>query len=165
MNELISRLTNLLTDQRDVYIKLIGLSEQKKETILNNQVEALDRIVKKEQLLLVELQELERQRKGIMEAVAKLLDCPAGEITIQDILDHCPPSLENNLLYIQKELTTQLQAQVNINEVNRKLLESRLEYISFMMDTANADYTNAYQPNATDVKKTQTNSRIIDLGV
>ena len=163
MNEYIARLIELLTAQRDIYAQLAALSERKRESILGNSVDVLDKVIKEEQLLLARLQELELGRKSLLGSLAVVIGRPAETLSITDILDACPPSLQTSLIQIQKELYAQLQAQGNINEVNRKLIETRLEYLRFMTESRGEG--NSYDTSGGDARKHTQGSRIIDLGV
>ncbi|GHU94104.1 hypothetical protein FACS1894208_04610 [Clostridia bacterium] len=165
LDDAIGALTDILGRQRDIYKGLIALSEQKKEAILDGKVALLDKLVKEEQEPLTVLRELERKRKLRLEELAAALGKPAADVTIHDVLAVCPVELTAALRRVQEELTETLRAQVSVNEVVKKLIETRLEYISFMMDMNSSDYTNSYDAGAGDVRKKNQGARIIDLGV
>ncbi|GHV07845.1 hypothetical protein FACS1894217_09350 [Clostridia bacterium] len=165
MNNEIIALIDVLEAQRDIYRGLITLSEQKKEAILAGKVNQLDRLVKDEQEPLTRLRELERRRKSELEKLAARLKIPAADIKLHDVLAVAPANIKNRLQTVQEELTTALKSQMTINEVVKKLLESRLEYISFMMDMNTGDYTNSYNAEAGENRPQKPVTRIIDLGV
>ncbi len=163
MNE--AKLMAALEQLRALYSQLVPLSEQKREHILAQKLDALNQVVKDEQILLVKLTEAERQRKLAIMTIAEELQLPTDQITMGTIIDNCPPSRQPALHALHTELTNLLQQQVNINETNRKLIESRLEYISFVMDTANSNFTNAYNPAGSDNRAKPQTSRVFDMGV
>ena len=165
MTEIISRLITALSEQRDIYIKLYGLSLQKRDAIEGQDLEKLNQIVKDEQPLLILLNDSERVRIRILGEITPSLGVPAEKISLQNIIDVCPPSFIAPLKRIYVELSNALKSQVNINEVNRKLIESRLEYINFMMDSTSNDLNNAYNVSGSDARVKPRGPRLIDLEV
>ena len=165
MEEYIARLIDMLAEQRDVYVKLTAGSERKREAIVNNSVEALDAEVKEEQLLLARLQELERNRKTLLSSVAVVAGRPASELNVGIILESCPAHLQAPLIKVQKELTAQLHEQAKINDINKKLLESRIEYMRFLTEAGGGGQGNSYDTTGGDARKQTQGSRLIDLGV
>jgi len=165
VDKLISNLITILGLQRDIYTKLHELSAQKRTAIEEQDVNALERIVKEEQPLMFMLTENERERKKLVAAFSDKTGVPADEITIQDIIEICPPSFITALKRTQIELTNIIQAQVAINEINRRLIQSRLEYISFMMDSTRDSLNNAYSSSGSENQRLPRGPSTIDFGV
>ena len=165
MTEIISRLITALGEQRDIYIKLYQLSLQKREAIESQDLDKLNLIVKDEQPLLIQLNESERGRVKILGELAPSLNKSAEKISLQDITEVCPTSFVAPLKRIHVELSNALTSQVSLNDVNRKLIESRLEYISFMMDSTSNEFNNAYNLTGTDARRKPNGPRLIDLEV
>lgn len=165
MDKFFSNLITVLSLQCDIYTKLHELSVEKRTALEKQDVAALDKIVKNEQPLMFMLTENERERKNLMSSFAEKLKKPADDITIQEIIDICPQPFLAALKRAQVELTNIVHAQVSINEINRKLIESRLEYISFMLDTTREDINNAYNLTGTEAKKSSRGPSTIDFGI
>ncbi|MCL1821065.1 MAG: flagellar protein FlgN [Oscillospiraceae bacterium] len=159
-----SNLITVLGLQRDIYTKLHELSVEKREAIEKQDIKTLERVTKDEQPLMFMLTENERERKSMMAVFSEKLNIPADEVTIQDIVGICPQSFVAALKRTQVELTNIVQEQISINNINSKLIESRLEYISFMLDTAREDGTNAYNNAGAERKRIMRNSSTIDFG-
>ena len=68
---------------------------------------------------------------------------------------------------IHVELVAVLDEQVKLNDVNRQLVESRLEYINFLIDTMGeeTDGSNPYNSSGADARTREQRSRIIDQRV
>lgn len=160
-----SNLITILGLQRDIYTKLHELSVEKRAAIENQDIKTLERIVKDEQPLMFMLTENERERKNLMLAFSEKTGVPAEEITIQEIVDICPAAFLTALKRTQVELTNIIQAQVSINEINRRLIESRLEYISFMLDSTRDNVTNAYNNSGGESREKTRGPSTIDFGV
>jgi hypothetical protein len=158
-------LITALSEQRDIYIKLYGLSLQKRDAIEAQDLDRLNQIVKDEQPLLIQLSESERGRVKILGEFAPALKMPAEKISLQSIIEICPPSFVVPLKRIHIELSNALKSQMALNDVNRKLIESRLEYISFMMDTSSNEFNNAYNLTGSDTRTKPNGPRLIDLEV
>jgi hypothetical protein len=165
MEKSFSGLITVLGLQRDIYTKLHELSVEKRTAIENQDITTLERVTKDEQPLMFMLVENERERKNLMNIFSKKLDMPAEEITIQDVVEICPNSFVQALKRTQVELSNILQEQISINEINRRLIESRLEYISFMLDANREDITNAYNSLGVEGIRTPRSSSTIDFGV
>jgi flagellar biosynthesis/type III secretory pathway chaperone len=164
-NKQFSNLITILGLQRDIYIKLHELSVEKRTAIENQDIKTLERIVKDEQPLMFMLTENERERKNLMVFFANKTDIEAEKITIQDIVNICPQSFITALKRTQVELTNIVQAQVSINEINRRLIESRLEYVSFMLDSSRDDAANAYNRSGAENRGKTQGPSTIDFGV
>jgi flagellar biosynthesis/type III secretory pathway chaperone len=165
VDKTISNLITILGLQRDIYTKLHELSVEKRAAIEAQDIKTLEKIVKDEQPLMFMLTENERERKALMSFFADKTGVAAEEITIQDIVDICPPSFISALKRTQVELTNIVQEQVSINEVNRRLIESRLEYISFMLDSTRDDFANAYNNSGAENQSKPRGPSTIDFGV
>ena len=165
MDRAISNLITILGLQRDIYTNLYELSKKKREAIEKQDVNELDKIVKDEQPLLFMLTENERERKNVMAELSKKMDIPADDITLQAVVDICPAAFLGALKRVRTELTNIIKEQVSINELNRRLLESRLEYISFMLDSNRGDFNNAYNDSGTDARVRTRGPSVIDFGV
>lgn len=165
MTENISRLISVLNMQSEIYAQLYNLSVEKRDAIEAQNIEKLNQIVKDEQPLLIRLRESERARIGVLSEFSPALGIQASKITIQNIIDMCPPSFIAQLEKVHGELSNALQAQASINEVNRKLINARLEYISFMMNSNSGEMNNAYGTGGADVRVKPAGPRMIDLEI
>jgi len=167
MNDLFTALCNLLAAEKGVYTQLVSLSRDKKDAVVANKIEDLDNIVRTEQGHLVRINELERERRRLMEEFEALAQKPAAELQIKDIIEICPEDKRPELEAIHVELVAVLDEQVKLNDVNRQLVESRLEYINFLIDTMGeeTDGSNPYNSTGADARTREQRSRIIDQRV
>ena len=145
MQPLMDRFCDTLSAEREVHKELLTLSAQKKEAITKNDVPSLDRIVRGEEVLLSRLNHWEKRRKECVRGIAARVDRPASEIILQDFLPLCNDSQRERLTELHREMTTLLEKQIAVNELNKRLIESRLEYIDFSLDTMAGTGEGAYQ--------------------
>ncbi|MDR3207457.1 MAG: flagellar protein FlgN [Oscillospiraceae bacterium] len=132
--QILNNFCEVLSDERALHADLLALSTQKKDAITKNDVTALDNIVKGEELLLARLNNLERLRRECVSELAAELGRPAEEIVLRDFLSVSPPEQREQLTGLHRELRSLLERQIGINEINKRLIESRLEYIHYTME-------------------------------
>jgi len=168
MTQKLDHVCETLSIERDVHRELLWLSEQKKDAITKNDVSSLDRIVKEEEVLLPTLLQCERRRKDCMQALAGQLDHGPQEMTLQNILPLCEPEQRERLTELQGDLKSLLERQVTINDLNKKLIESRLEYISYSLETlsdAGQESFQTYGGEGLDPGRSARKNSIIDQKV
>ncbi len=141
MQQLALRFLAVMTDEKSLYEELLPLGMEKKEAITKNDIETLDRIVKEEQVFLGKVNERERVRKQLVGELAAHLKKPASEISMQDFLPSSPPEVQEKLKVLHRELGVLLQKHADLNELNRKLIESRLEFINYTLNAVVQDDT------------------------
>ncbi len=167
MESKIREFLKLLELQKDLYSQLLDLSEQKKMAITQSSLDELDKIVRAEQLLLIKASDLERRRKKATDEISKVTDISSAELSLRKIGEIAPDHLKAEIMDLHSELSVLLDKQVKINEINRRLLESRIEYINFMISTSSpdADASNKYGSAGEDKRVIKQNSNIIDQKV
>ena len=136
MQQLLNQFTETLAQEREVHTELLTLSEQKKDAITRNDIISLDRIVKGEEVLLSRLNQWEQKRRACVRDLAGQLGRPEGEVVLRDILPLCGRAQQEQLETLHEELTSLLQRQLAVNDLNKRLIESRLEYINYSLETA-----------------------------
>ena len=158
MESLLERLLDILYEEKKLYGGLLELSTEKKEAIIGNDLEALGRIVREEQVAVAKIQDRERARvrcasdlerqtgekNASLQSFAHLATAPRDQAKFAELQASLPG------------LISQLRA---LNETNRQLVEQKLKYVQFVMDslTQNADpasYGAGGEDNASDAPKT-----------
>ncbi len=134
MESLFKQLLDILTEEKEIYKALLELSGKKKEAIVSSALESINRIVRDEQALVARIQDRERARAKCVMALCQLsgkkdasLQSFAYLASTQEDRDRLD-ELQGTL----PELIAQLRA---LNEINRQLIESRLKYVQFVMDS------------------------------
>ncbi|MCL2747419.1 MAG: flagellar protein FlgN [Oscillospiraceae bacterium] len=136
MQQSMDRFCEALSAEREVHRELLRLSARKRDAITSNDVSSLDKIVKNEETLLSRLGHWEKVRKACVVDLAKEVGRPAGEIVLKDFFEFCTERQKEQLSDLHTELGALLEKQITINEINKRLIESRLEYINFSLETA-----------------------------
>lgn len=164
MDTLYQRFADLLGSGRQLYAQMVALSQAKRKAILGNQIDELDRAVRDEQNQLVRLQEWERNRKKCADELALKLGLAPEELRINDIIDAAPEYERPRLNARYQELLAVVQEQVAVNDQNRVLIESRLEYVNVMVDTMRGDSQDTtYTAQGGEPERLTRGSNIINL--
>lgn len=129
----IEALVSLLGEELSVYEKLCGLSLEKKEAVLKNDVDLLAKIIGEERALIVEAERLESRRISETSRIARELGLE-GNVKISDLKRFLEEDDFHRLESIAEKLKSVLNKLKEINETNRYLVESTLRYISYMID-------------------------------
>ncbi len=143
MQQLLAHFGDVLSAEKEVHVALLALSTKKKNAITTNDIPALDQIVKGEENLLSQLNSWERKRKECVAELAARVGRPAQELILQDFLSHADQPTKERLQTLHKELKALLEQQMDVNDINKKLIESRLEYINYTLETVSGGATGA----------------------
>ncbi len=149
--------------EKAVYEEVVSLSAKKSEAIAGGQIDILNEIVRDEQTCLVKIHDLERRREAISGKFSELCGKPAKEITMRDIIEVAPESGRGALQALHAELSDVLSRQSELNDINRRLIESKLEYINFSLDvmTSNGN-TGTYSQAGSESASRRQKVNIID---
>ena len=135
MAGLMERLVGVLTDQLSNYDALIGLSEIKKDVIVSNDAESLQKITSEENAVVGRVQKLDKSRVSIMADIADVMDIREADYTLTDLCELIKEQDEyETLCGIVKSTREKLEELKAINTKNKELVENSLDYIDFSMN-------------------------------
>jgi len=133
---LIEELVHVLEKEADFYQQLIPMSYEKTKIIVRNDVMALQEITEKEQLIIEQVNALERKRVEIMDNIKIVLNRKSASInlrTLIGLLDNQPQE-QNELSVLHDKLNNSIHQLIEINNRNKSLIEESLEMIEFNMN-------------------------------
>ncbi|MBQ9392342.1 MAG: flagellar protein FlgN [Lachnospiraceae bacterium] len=148
-------LLGVLRQEKQGYINLTELSEEKRVSIIQGNVEALDSISSKEQEVTSELKNLENKRVNILKDMAVVLGKDDEDITISKMIEMLErqPGEQAKLIQAKDELVACASKMQIANQQNEILLRHAMEMVEFDLtllkslkqapETANYD-KNAY---------------------
>lgn len=131
------KLIGALSEEKAVYEELVELAEEKRDAVYKKDLERLDSVVRREQGAVMRLGHWEKQRLSCLEA---LKDRP-GSPTLLFLAETAPPAERDALLKVHEELSGLIDTLRKTNAGNKALIESRLEYVRFVLDVLNEDQT------------------------
>ncbi len=131
------KLIGALSEEKAVYEELVELAEEKRDAVYKKDLERLDSVVRREQGAVMRLGHWEKQRLSCLEA---LKDHP-GSPTLLFLAETAPSAERDALLKVHEELSGLIDTLRKANAGNKALIESRLEYVRFVLDVLNEDQT------------------------
>ncbi|MCQ1528590.1 flagellar protein FlgN [Lutispora saccharofermentans] len=123
-----------LENQKNIYEKLLSLSMEKKDAIIEGKVNELDNFIKLEGNLILEIGKLEDERDSTAEALARELGCSRENLTISYICNEVKDSRCDHLKQVAGSIGNTLNQLKEINDLNGELIEQSLEYINFSIN-------------------------------
>lgn len=148
-------LLGVLRQEKQGYINLTELSEEKRVSIIQGNVDKLDSISSKEQEVTSDLKNLENKRVNILKDMAVVLGKDDEDITISKMIDMLErqPGEQAKLVQAKDELVACASEMQIANQQNEILLRHAMEMVEFDLtllkslkqapETANYD-KNAY---------------------
>ncbi|MDR2939105.1 MAG: flagellar protein FlgN [Clostridiales bacterium] len=132
---MINELINIMKEQLLCYDFLLGLSKEKTEVIINNNVTELKRVTDLENECIIKNVALERRRLEVLEEVACLSGLGTGEMTISSILNKIKGGPgHGELLSVSLKMRESIERLKEANDRNRVLIGNSLEYIDYSMN-------------------------------
>ena len=134
MDRLISALQTVLKQETKEYSTMLALAGEKKECLINNDVEALERIVAKEWIVLKKIKQQEAERESLIGKIAALCRMPKETLRLEHILNFLDANIKEDFVHIKKELEEVLSELSGRNIVNRGLIDTHLAYSAFCVN-------------------------------
>lgn len=142
MASLIEDLINTLKEQLVNYEELLILSEEKRATVIRNDIETLQKLTAAENTIIGRNQRLETKREECVKNIAIVLNTNYKELTITKIAELIKNQQEyNELIKVKEDLKETLKSLKAKNDINKTLIESSLDYIEFSVNIMRSDIT------------------------
>lgn len=155
MASLMDELLSVLGQEKEGYTNLSVLADEKKNCIIQGNVDALEDISSREQNFVSELKNLENKRVNILKDMAVVLGKEGEEISISNMIEMLSkqPEEQEKLIKAKEELVNCANNMQIANQQNAILLHHAMEMVEFDLtllkslrqapETANYD-KNAY---------------------
>ena len=131
VKELIDNLQNL----KNIYQKIFDISLQKKQAIIDGDIQAVSEIVKQEWELLFEISNLEEERMRITRKILTENDVDPNEsVSLSDMERYADEGETRALKETAGELKTLIAEQKKINNENKGLIDLHFEYMDYMVN-------------------------------
>jgi flagellar biosynthesis/type III secretory pathway chaperone len=171
MASLMEELFTVLDSEREIYEQLIPISERKTQILVKGDLQELEEVTEKEQLLVDKVTALGNKRESILTNIGIVLNKDAGTLDLGSLakLLEKQPEEKKKLIELHDSLKTIMRRLVSINEKNKNLIENSLEMIEFNMNfiqstrmspgvnnydkNASSSYDTAYSRGAFDAKQ------------
>lgn len=147
MAGLMEQLTDILKQQAELYDRLIQTSTEKRQIIVENDIEGLQRITAVENVTVGRLQKLDKNRVSIMNEIAIVLNIRDKNYTLTDLAVIIKPNapeeyeLLAGLIDATREKLSELKKS---NDQNAVLIKNSLDYIDFSVNMMRSSSSNTY---------------------
>lgn len=166
MEKALLNLFDLLFVHKQIYSDLLDLSISKKDTLVNSNVGELENIINAEQVLLMRLGEVEKERCAAVRELAGKLNIPEGEINFDYIISIADESKKQELIKLKEDFTRVLEDITKYNEINAKLIRTHLDYIAYSFDAlSGVKKTTDYNKNGDINENKFCENKIIDKNI
>lgn len=138
MASLIDSLIDILDSENTEYEKMLDISMEKTDAIVNSDIDRLQDILVKEQAQIDVLDKLELQRRNNVGDICKVLNLSPEGIRVNDIIEilRKRPKEHDVLSEVHMKLKKTIDSLVKINENNKSLLKESMDMIEFEMNLA-----------------------------
>lgn len=168
MASLIEELVDVLEKEAELYQQLIPMSREKTRIIIGNDVTALQGITEKEQLVIEQVNALERKRVEIMDNIKIVINRKSDSLnlkTLIGLLDNQPKE-QHELSVLHDKLNISINQLIEYNNRNKDLIQESLDMIEFNMNVIQGSKMvlgdNSYTKNAGQYKDKVSGSGMFD---
>jgi len=135
MAGMLEDLINILKKQNTHHEQLLGLSLEKKDVIIKNDLEQLQKITSLENILISRNQKLEKNRLELMNDIANVLNLNAESLTVQALAEHIHNQPEAAELTRAGDAAREtLRHLRDVNDANKLLIDNSLDYIDYTIN-------------------------------
>lgn len=163
MASLMEELIDTLTRERDIYQRLIPISERKTTILVKEDLKGLQQVTEEEQLLLDEVYALDKSREKIIANMSVVLNKDPKELDLTTLakLMAKRPEEKQALSQLHDSLRAVMSRLVETNERNKELIEDSLEMIEFNM---NYIQSTRMSPGSNNYNRNASNNYSVDMG-
>lgn len=130
----VDNIISILKEEYGYYKDILELSKSKKKIITEGKVGELDKIVKLEQNMILNIGQLEKKREEEVSKLCSILGVKHDKITVSEIAKVIQEEQKNELEKVQSEFLEILSELKSVNDLNGQLLEQSLEYIDYSIN-------------------------------
>ncbi len=133
MASLMEEFTAVLQEEEKKYRELITLSYEKKDVIIQANVDRLDEITEEEQKITTVLHNLELKRDSVLSDMAIVLNKKKEDLTVEKMISLMEklPKEQEKLIHLRTSLRSTLDEMKKINSQNQMLIQQAIEMTEF----------------------------------
>lgn len=136
MASLMEELISTLSQEKELYLALLPIAEEKTKAIVANDLEQLQKITDKEQEAVDRVNALERKRGEVINNMGIVLGRKPQELTLTELIlvAEKQPKDKEVLTELKESLGAAVKRLADLNERNKVLIQHSLEMIEFNMN-------------------------------
>ncbi len=135
MATIIDELIQVIEEQIVLYKDIYAISSEKKNIIINNDLETLQKMNTVENSIVNQVSRLEKKRVGIVSDICMVLGIAESEFTLTKLSEKL--TTEDNkadILKLRDEIRSIMDNIKQVNDLNNQLIKNSLEYIDFSIN-------------------------------
>jgi flagellar biosynthesis/type III secretory pathway chaperone len=138
------KLISSLAELAVVYRIIVEISQKKKQALISADVEELDRLIKQEEALILQIGKQEIARNQITLDLASVYGLSAKEFTLAKAKELGGAEVAAQLQVVENELTSIIGDLAPLNKTNSELIQQSLNYVNYSLNllTQNSAGTN-----------------------
>lgn len=148
---MIQNLIFVMNEQVERHTELYGLSLEEKDAIVQNDVETLQKLVNLKNMVITQNNRLEKQRLSLVSDIAEVLGLADKDISFSELIEIMEGKPEQEeLRVVGKRLKDIVEQLKGINDLNKSLLESSLEFVEYSLNALRS----TIEPEPVDIPTT-----------
>ncbi len=129
----------------EAYERLIAIGKSKRETLVAIDMKRLERLLKEEESVIDEIQQLENGRQKILNALSEKEPALFPEMTMREVLAVSPRDIRSQLNAIHKKLDETVEQARTVSGDNEFLIQGALSAVSYHLNRlSNAEVEQGY---------------------
>ena len=141
MAGMVNQLIEILNEQNERHTELLGLSKEKREAIIKNDIEHLQKITNLENLIASQSLKLERKRMALMDEITQVLCVESGTVTLSELTNALKGQDEHGeLVKAGEKIRNTLNELAQENSTNASLIQNALDYIEYSMNVIQTSF-------------------------
>ncbi|MGE5542086.1 MAG: flagellar protein FlgN [Bacillota bacterium] len=157
--ELWEKMARFLEQEAEAYADLVKLGKKKQEALIKGAISDLEKVVKAEQVVISRTGRIEENRWKLQQEVSSIINKPASEINLSDMISMADPANRESLLSSRDSIQRSIEQICELNDANSELINQSLSYVNFMLNALASRMKVAYDQEGEMVQKT---SGIVD---
>lgn len=135
----IDMLETILKRQIELHTTMVTVAENKRESIIKGDIEALEKVVAEERRLVGSIEEEEKQRQAVMPLLRKCLGLDDSVEKLMDVIEKMPEPRRSEMTGIRNRLRDLLEQCRLLARHNAELLKTSLDHVeAFLRGIAEA---------------------------
>ncbi len=136
MASLMEELISTLSQEKELYLALLPIAEEKTKAIVANNLDELQEITNREQTAVGKISALERKRDEVIANMGIVLGRKPQELTLAELIriTEKQPKDQAALAELKDALGTAVRKLADVNERNNVLIKHSLDMIQFNMN-------------------------------
>jgi flagellar biosynthesis/type III secretory pathway chaperone len=135
MAGMINNLLEVLGQQAQTYEELYGLSQEKKDALVKDNINEIQKITDLENILLSQHGRIDKKRVQLMKDISLVLGVKDGSLDIPALINLLEGQNEQDeLKQLRLRIRTALDKLAAANALNASLIENALDYIEYSLN-------------------------------